>query len=76
MITYKLLKDLFSDAIVGVNKDYGNGTITSIPFDPANRDYQEYLKWLDGYEYMMTAPMQMEWVKTRLNGNQPLPADE
>ena len=47
-----------------------------IPFDPANRDYQEYLKWLDGYEYMMTEPMQMEWVKTSLNGNQPLPADE
>jgi len=23
------------------------GTDTFIPFDPANTDYQEYLKWLD-----------------------------
>lgn len=23
-----------------------NGSIASIPFDPANTDYQEYLKWL------------------------------
>jgi hypothetical protein len=47
-----------------------------IPVDPKNSDYQTYLKWLDGYEYMMTAPMQMEWVKTSPNGNTPLPADE
>jgi hypothetical protein len=47
-----------------------------IPFDERNSHYQEYLKWLDGYEYMMTAPMQMEWVKTSPNGNTPLPADE
>ena len=47
-----------------------------IPIEPDNKDYQTYLKWLDGYEYMMTAPMQMEWVKTSPNGNTPLPADE
>jgi len=41
-----------------------------IPFDPANIDYQEYLKWLDGYELQ-----DKEWVKTS-NGNTPLPADE
>ena len=23
-----------------------NGSVTSIPFDPANTDYQAYLKWL------------------------------
>ena len=23
-----------------------NGVLTCIPFDPANTDYQEYLKWL------------------------------
>lgn len=34
--------------------DYGSPSsvmrledMTSIPFDPANTDYQEYLKWLD-----------------------------
>jgi hypothetical protein len=43
---------------------------TIIPFDPANSDYQVYLKWLDGYERQG-----MEWVKTS-DGNTPLPADE
>lgn len=42
----------------------------SIPFDPANTDYQRYLKWLDGYE-----EVDGEWVKTS-DGNTPLPADE
>jgi hypothetical protein len=23
-----------------------NGSVTSIPFDPANSDYQAYLKWV------------------------------
>ena len=40
-----------------------------IPFDPANTDYQLYLKWLDGYEKIGG-----EWVKTS-DGNTPLPAD-
>ena len=47
----------------------------AIPFDPANSDYQTYLKWLDGYEWQMVEPMKMEWVKTS-DGNTPLPADE
>lgn len=42
----------------------------TIPFDSANRDYQVYLKWLDGYELQGE-----EWVKTS-EGNKPLPADE
>ncbi|CAB4160803.1 hypothetical protein UFOVP767_35 [uncultured Caudovirales phage] len=46
-----------------------------IPFDSANADYQAYLKWLDGYEWKMIAPMKMEWVKTA-ESNTPLPADE
>lgn len=40
-----------------------------IPFDPSNSDYQAYLKWLDGYEFIG-----VEWVKTS-EGNTPLPAD-
>ena len=40
-----------------------------IPIDESNTDYQAYLKWLDGYEYI-----NMEWVKTS-DGNTPLPAD-
>jgi hypothetical protein len=41
-----------------------------VPFDPANTDYQAYLKWLDGYELQEGG-----WVKTS-QGNTPLPADE
>lgn len=26
--------------------DHADGSRTCIPFDPANRDYQEYLAWL------------------------------
>lgn len=40
-----------------------------IPSDPANTDYQLYLKWLDGYEEIGG-----EWVKTS-DANTPLPAD-
>jgi hypothetical protein len=41
MIQYKLQKsegEVFCVTIVGTN--------ASIPFDPANTDYAEYLKWL------------------------------
>ena len=47
----------------------------AIPFDPLNADYQTYLKWLDGYEFQMTEPMKMEWVKIA-ESNTPLPTDE
>ena len=46
-----------------------------IPFNENNADYQTYLKWLDGYELQITAPMKMEWVKVT-ESNTPLPADE
>lgn len=46
-----------------------------IPFDENNADYQTYLKWLDGYELQVVAPMKMEWVKVA-ESNTPLPADE
>jgi hypothetical protein len=43
MITYKLTKDFRTGEITGVYRSDGWG----IPFDPANIDYQEYLKWLE-----------------------------
>ncbi len=39
---YKILKDPYGIEYA-VFKSEGN---MSIPFDPANADYQEYLKWL------------------------------
>lgn len=44
---YKLMKFSWDVEPKSVNRDNGNGTITNIPFDPANTDYQEYLKWLE-----------------------------
>lgn len=69
---YKLIKSPFNDHASGVIRLSDN---TSIPFNENNTDYQTYLKWLDGYEWQITAPMKMEWVKVA-ESNTPLPADE
>jgi hypothetical protein len=42
---YKLVKNPITGVVNVVNKQDGN-TLLSIPFDPANTDYQEYLKWV------------------------------
>ena len=42
---YKLIKNPYTQQINVVQKQVGN-IMFSIPFDPANTDYQEYLKWL------------------------------
>ena len=42
---YKLHKNSFNE-ISSVIRDDGSGCITSIPFNPANTDYQEYPAWL------------------------------
>ena len=44
---YKLFKDMWSNEIRSVTKTNEDGSGMSIPFDPANTDYQAYLKWLD-----------------------------
>jgi hypothetical protein len=43
MVTYKLVKKQYSEDILCVCRSDG----WNIPFDPANTDYQAYLKWLD-----------------------------
>ena len=43
---YKISKN-YAAQEVGVNKFQDDGIILGIPFDPANRDYQEYLEWVD-----------------------------
>ena len=40
---YKLIKDKISGSIASVKRDIDNAYI---PFDPANTDYQAYLKWV------------------------------
>jgi hypothetical protein len=43
---YKLVKNPITNEINVVNKQDGN-VLLSIPFDPANTDYQEYLAWIE-----------------------------
>ena len=45
-MTYKLFKDIAKTKDAGVIKTDVDGSVTAIPFDPANTDYQEYLEWL------------------------------
>ena len=40
---YKLIKTFFSDEIKHVQR---LSDMATIPFDPANTDYQAYLKWV------------------------------
>ena len=44
---YKLVKSPYTGETVGVKKQTGN-SVSQIPLDEANTDYQEYLKWLNG----------------------------
>jgi len=47
---YKLFKDSISNKVCSVQKQIGNSepyTFLSIPLDPENTDYQEYLEWVE-----------------------------
>jgi len=43
---YKLHKDRWTNQVTSVTKTNEDGSGMSIPFDPANTDYQAYLKWV------------------------------
>ena len=73
MSQYKLTKQISSDVEAKCVIRLSDGA--AIPFDQLNADYQTYLKWLDGYEFQITEPMKMEWVKVA-ESNTPLPPDE
>jgi hypothetical protein len=44
---YKLIFDSVSQSCSSVFKTNENGTISSIPFDAGNTDYQAYLAWVE-----------------------------
>lgn len=51
MRSYKMYKEIILDSPYGdpqkhIIRDNGNGNFTSFPADPANTNYQEYLKFL------------------------------
>jgi len=43
---YKLFKNMWTNEICSVTKTNEDGSGMSIPFDPANTDYQAYLAWV------------------------------
>ncbi len=47
---YKLIRSALSNELIQINKTIENENdetiIMSIPFDEANKDYQEYLEWV------------------------------
>ncbi len=43
---YKFYSDTKGVVQKAVQRTTDDGTITSIPFDEANTDYQEYLEWV------------------------------
>jgi hypothetical protein len=43
---YKLINNLISNQPSAVMRYNDNGSVSSIPFDPANMDFVEYNKWL------------------------------
>ena len=47
-MNYKLIKSSIEgdDTITGVLLTQDDGQVWSIPFNPANKDYQEYLAWV------------------------------
>ena len=45
MKTYKLVNNLAGEPSAVFGEE--SGVMFCIPFDPANTDYQEYLKWLE-----------------------------
>jgi len=46
-MTYKLARKNHVGLQKVVTRTNPDGNKTYIPFDPANTDYQEYLKWVD-----------------------------
>lgn len=46
-MTYKLVKDLMTGIVNQVRYTDSSNIQKIIPFAPGNKEYQEYLKWLE-----------------------------
>ncbi len=46
MALYKLFNDPISNQLSSIMKNHDQEVRTSIPLDPDNTDYQEYLEWV------------------------------
>ena len=45
-VNYKLVTDIISGNIQSVKRTDASGAIAFVPFDDANKDYQQYLEWV------------------------------
>ena len=46
-LSYKFVKDIFTNQHCGILRTK-DGITSHIPFNQANTDYQEYIKWCNG----------------------------
>jgi hypothetical protein len=69
-MTYKLLHDPLSNKDYGVVKTNEDGSTTSFLFDPANTDYQAFLKYQAEGGKVYGADEEVPVINT------PIPADE
>ena len=70
---YQLKNDKLTNEVCMILRLSDNA---NIPLDTKNKDYQEYLMWVDGYEKEWNPETKLfDWVKTS-EGNTPIPADE
>jgi len=61
---YKLTSEKWGNVVIRLS----DGAF--IPLVEGNKDYETYLLWLEGKEYI-----DRKWIITSPNGNTPLPAD-
>ena len=55
-VKYKEVQHPFADGIAAIERTDADGTVWSIPLDPANSDYQRYLAWLENPEAEQSTP--------------------
>ena len=54
MTTYEVVKTELGECLLRNNED---GSVTAIPMDEANADYQRYLRWLENPEAEQSTPI-------------------